>query len=112
MDQQGKGVRSAASQKLADAIAHLSKEFRQQLPQRIERARELLARAPDPAARSEREELQRLMHTLSGSAATFGHPQLGDAARALELHLNAGAAADWARAAELFAHVEDAAQLP
>jgi HPt (histidine-containing phosphotransfer) domain-containing protein len=58
-------------------LAALFSEFRASLPAKLERI-ESLAAAGDLKA------LERELHTLGGSAGTFGLPQVGAAARAAE----------------------------
>lgn len=69
-------------------------EYRRDLPQTIARIDSLLARARFP-------ELRRALHTLAGSAGTYGLPRVGQAAAAAEAHLEAGAPSDAGRRAEL-----------
>ena len=52
-------------------------EYRSAVPQRLARMEELLGANRVP-------ELRRELHSLSGSAGTFGLPELGDAARVAE----------------------------
>jgi HPt (histidine-containing phosphotransfer) domain-containing protein len=64
--------------------------FAQRLVSRVERMRSAWAIfensvAPAPQAQ---EDLFHEAHSLAGSAATFGHPELGEAARALELKVD------------------------
>lgn len=70
-------------------------EYRTGLPQKLARLDELLAagRLPD---------LGRELHTLAGSAGTFGLPKVGEAARAAETYLlGCGGKLDPAQRAEL-----------
>jgi HPt (histidine-containing phosphotransfer) domain-containing protein len=55
-------------------------EYRRDVPKKIERLQELSSNGRLP-------ELLRELHTLAGSAGTFGLPGLGAAARAAETHL-------------------------
>jgi HPt (histidine-containing phosphotransfer) domain-containing protein len=70
-------------------------EYRRDLPQTLARIEALVADG-------RRRELALALHTLAGSAGTFGLPRLGEAARAAEEHLaRCGAALDSAQRAEL-----------
>ena len=66
-------------------LAALNDKFAAGLPDTLSRLGALRAAldpaAPDAAAASR---LYKILHTLAGSAATFGHPLLGDEARRLE----------------------------
>jgi HPt (histidine-containing phosphotransfer) domain-containing protein len=76
-------------------LEELAAEYRSALPRRLARLEEL-------AAGARREELARELHSLAGSAGTFGLPRLGEAARAAEAHLDGcGARLDEAQRAEL-----------
>jgi periplasmic divalent cation tolerance protein len=79
----------------AAQLAELRDLFRPRLAERvgeIEAAWEALRAAPEPALESLRR-LHRLAHSLAGAAGTFGFPAVGNAARALERHLQSAAAA-------------------
>jgi HPt (histidine-containing phosphotransfer) domain-containing protein len=69
-------------------------EYRRDLPQTLARIESLLAAGRLP-------ELRRAVHTLAGSAGTYGLPELGQAAAAAEAHLDAGLPLDAGRRAEL-----------
>jgi chemotaxis protein histidine kinase CheA len=63
----------------------LCRDWRRQLPQRLQEIQARLAAcraAPDDA--DGLRELHRLLHTLAGSAGTFGLDALGEQARAIE----------------------------
>ena len=74
-------------------------EYRRDLPQAIARIDSLLAGGRF-------EELRRALHTLAGSAGTYGLPKVGRAAAAAEAHLEADLPLDAARRAELDQLVE------
>jgi HPt (histidine-containing phosphotransfer) domain-containing protein len=81
-------------------------EYRRDLPQTLERIDSLLAGARFA-------ELRRALHTLAGSAGTYGLPRVGQAAAAAEAHLEADLPLDAARRAELerlVARVKDEAR--
>jgi HPt (histidine-containing phosphotransfer) domain-containing protein len=65
----------------------LRAEYRADLPRRLARIEAL-------AAAASRAELARELHSLAGSAATFGLPRVGDAARAAEEHVSRFGAGD------------------
>lgn len=69
-------------------------EYRRDLPQTIERIDSLLAGASFS-------ELRRALHTLAGTAGTYGLPRVGQAAAAAEAYLEAGVPLETARRAEL-----------
>jgi HPt (histidine-containing phosphotransfer) domain-containing protein len=72
-----------------ERFAALEREWKQQLPAKLHDAqRRLQACRADPADSLELEELHRLLHTLAGSAGTFGLRELGSAARAIEHELD------------------------
>ncbi|WP_020652058.1 Hpt domain-containing protein [Massilia niastensis] len=90
-----------ADQHFFARLAALNEKFADGLPATLDRlaglAAELDKEAPAPAAA----ELQAVLHTIAGSAATFGFRGLGQQARTLEQRLrvlttfDAVAAADW-----------------
>jgi HPt (histidine-containing phosphotransfer) domain-containing protein len=69
-------------------------EYRRDLPQTLERIDSLLAGARFA-------ELRRALHTLAGSAGTYGLPRVGQAAAEAEAYLEAGVPLEAARRAEL-----------
>ena len=69
-------------------------EYRRDLPRRLERLEAMLAGG-------RLVELRRALHTLAGSAGTYGLPRVGQAAAAAEACLEAGLPLDTARRAEL-----------
>lgn len=78
-----------------DEIDELIAEYRRDVPKKLERIEALAAARRLP-------ELGRELHTLAGSAGTFGLKQLGAAARAAENHLDScGASLDAGQRAEL-----------
>ena len=106
-------MRHGADKGFFSQLASFNDSFSSRLPATLERmgavAAALDPRAPAAAA----DELQAMLHTVAGSAATFGYRGLGHHARALEQRLrvlmtfDAVAASDWAMwVAELEAFVE------
>jgi two-component system, OmpR family, response regulator len=77
-----------------DTLTELRREYRHGLPLKVGRI-EVLAKslAPGLPQRASFDELRRLAHTMAGAAPSFGLPQVGAAARALEEALTALAAA-------------------
>ena len=69
-------------------------EYRRDLPQTLARIEALLAGGRFT-------ELRRALHTLAGSAGTYGLPRVGQAAAAAEAHLEADLPLDAVRRAEL-----------
>lgn len=70
-------------------------EYREELPQKLARLESLLAGARFA-------ELTRALHTLAGSAGTFGLPRVSEAAGAAEAYLaSCGASPDAGQRAEL-----------
>jgi HPt (histidine-containing phosphotransfer) domain-containing protein len=79
------GDREALAQLLAEAKA----EYRRTLPGKLAQIESLwFARINGTLPPEEFAGLQRLVHTIAGSAKTFGLPAVGDAARALELAIS------------------------
>jgi HPt (histidine-containing phosphotransfer) domain-containing protein len=78
-----------------DELDALLAEYRREVPKKIDRLGELLSTGRLP-------EVLRELHTLAGSAGTFGLPRLGVAARAAETHLiSCGTHLDGMQRAEL-----------
>lgn len=76
-------------------IDQMIAEYRRDVPKKLERIEALAAAQRLP-------ELRRELHTLAGSAGTFGLKRLGAAARAAETHLDScGAGLDAGQRAEL-----------
>lgn len=96
---------------LSEAIRALGQLFISRLPVKlaeIEAASQRLLNAPDD--RDAQTLLHRVLHTMAGSAGTFGFPQIGDRARDLELKLKTlmtGAASDVVVSAEFFHELQD-----
>ena len=80
-----KDAGGAAALDADDTLTELRKEYRHGLPLKVGRM-EVLAKtlAPGLPKRSEYEELKRLAHSMAGAAPTFGLPEVGAAAKALE----------------------------
>jgi len=63
-------------------------QYRRELPGKVARiAAQWRELATGPADAARREELERLIHGLSGSGAVFGLPGIGEAAKAMELQV-------------------------
>lgn len=78
-----------------DELDALLAEYRRDVPKKIARLQELSSNERLP-------EVLRELHTLAGSAGTFGLPRLGAAARAAETHLvSCGTRLDGVQRAEL-----------
>jgi periplasmic divalent cation tolerance protein len=106
---------SAGAQDLSldNTLNELRKEYRNGLALKLGRV-EALARtlAPGLPKRAEFDELRRLAHSMAGAAPSFGLPEVGAAARALEEALNALGAApqgDLAKAQSLVTALRGAA---
>lgn len=108
-----------ADQQFFARLAALNDRFAISLPATLDRlaglAKQLDLAAPAPAAT----ELQAILHTVAGSAVTFGFRGLGQRARALEQRLRvlqtfeSVAAADWlAWLSELCEFIADARRDP
>jgi HPt (histidine-containing phosphotransfer) domain-containing protein len=94
-------MRSAADQQFFSRLASANDSFAGRLPSTLARLAELGA-ALDPAhPAAVANELQAMLHTVAGSAVTFGYRGLGQHARALEQRLrvlmtfDAVAHSDW-----------------
>ncbi|MGX9219188.1 Hpt domain-containing protein [Massilia varians] len=92
----------AADQQFFSRLATANAGFASRLPATLERIR-LLGAGIDPAQpAAAAAELQAMLHTMAGSAVTFGYRGLGQHARLLEQRLRvltafeAVAASDWA----------------
>ena len=84
------GIPPGGSAAFQEALKKLAVEFEQSLPQRMASASELLRQCRErPLDGAPLEELHRMMHTMAGSAATFGRQQLGSLAREIEFMLAA-----------------------
>lgn len=64
-------------------LDELRAEYRAELPAKLAHLKALLAR-------NQMKELQRALHTLAGSAGTFGLPAVGEAAREAEACCGSG----------------------
>lgn len=98
---------------LDNTLNELRKEYRNGLAHKVGRV-EALARtlAPGLPRRAEFDELRRLAHSMAGAAPSFGLPEVGTAARALEKALDALGAApqsDQTEAKSLVAALRSAA---
>jgi chemotaxis protein histidine kinase CheA len=68
----------------------ICREFRKALPEKIAQIEGLCAECDQTPATADRlRELKRVLHSLAGSARTFGVAGVGEAARAAEQALNA-----------------------
>jgi HPt (histidine-containing phosphotransfer) domain-containing protein len=75
---------------LQQALDLFRSQFAEHLPARLAEARAALdAWRTEPGSDERLRALHRVLHRLAGSAGTFGMPALGDAARAIELQLDA-----------------------
>lgn len=77
---------------LETALAALRQRFVGELPARLGALRQALAAldgAPRDGLEPDRQTARRTAHSLAGAGGTFGFPALGEAARALELRLDA-----------------------
>lgn len=92
----------AADQQFFSRLASANAGFASRLPATLERLAALGAQLDPAQPASTAAELQATLHTVAGSAATFGYRGLGQHARALEQRLrvlttfDAVAASDWA----------------
>lgn len=74
-----------AAASFPEKFAALAQAWRAQLPQRLHEAQhKVQALRADPSDDASLQELHRILHTVAGSAGTFGMPDLGTAARAAE----------------------------
>jgi len=75
-------------QKLGKEFQELRDEYRRGMPEKLERVEKLWAIvSASKSAGRPLLELCRELHTVAGSAGTFGLPELGEAALAAETHL-------------------------
>jgi HPt (histidine-containing phosphotransfer) domain-containing protein len=92
----------AADQQFFSRLASANASFDSRLPATLDRLGALGAQLDPVAPAATASELQAMLHTLAGSAVTFGYRGLGQHARALEQRLRvltafeAVAASDWA----------------
>ncbi|TFY96702.1 Hpt domain-containing protein [Ramlibacter humi] len=74
-----------AAASFPEKFAALAQAWRAQLPQRLHEAQHRLqALRADPSDGASLQELHRILHTLAGSAGTFGMPDVSIAAKAAE----------------------------
>jgi HPt (histidine-containing phosphotransfer) domain-containing protein len=86
---QGPPPSAPAVPSFQERFAAIEREWKQQLPARLQDARSRLdACRLAPEDRPALEGLHRVLHTLAGSAGTFGLGELGEGARAIELELD------------------------
>jgi HPt (histidine-containing phosphotransfer) domain-containing protein len=92
----------AADQQFFSRLASANASFASRLPATLERLAALGAQLDPAQPAATAAELQAMLHTVAGSAVTFGYRSLGQHARALEQRLRvlttfeAVAASDWA----------------
>jgi HPt (histidine-containing phosphotransfer) domain-containing protein len=73
---------------LQEAMQRFQQEFAQQLPARLQEARQLLdACRASPGNEERLRELHRCVHKLAGSAGTFGMREMSQQARVIEEQL-------------------------
>ncbi|MBR7746451.1 diguanylate cyclase [Undibacterium baiyunense] len=81
---------SERDQELNDALQALAQLYIAKLPAKLEEMRLTCQRfESDPTNRENYTSLHRQLHTMAGSAGTFGFPEMGDNARQLEIKLKA-----------------------
>lgn len=109
----------AADQQFFSRLASAGASFDSGLPATLERLGALGAQLDPAAPARAADELQAMLHTLAGSAVTFGYRSLGQHARALEQRLrvlqtfDTVAASNWAAwLAELGQFIEAARRDP
>ena len=109
----------AADQQFFSRLASANATFASRLPATLERLAALGAQLDPLQPAATAAELQAMLHTVAGSAVTFGYRGLGQHARALEQRLrvlttfDAVAAGDWAAwVGELQGFVEAARRDP
>lgn len=79
------------NESLERELEALRAEYRASLGPRIARLRALIAEAAGGESAARMSELRRELHTIAGSAKTFGLPAATNAARAAETYLQARA---------------------
>jgi HPt (histidine-containing phosphotransfer) domain-containing protein len=103
-------------QRLGREFDELRAEYRSEMPAKLARLDALWSRvAAGTADDAERAELRRALHTIAGSASSFGLPEIGDAARAAENFLESTSdlgAEQRAEFARLLGELRSAAQPP
>ena len=81
-------------QRLGHEFQELRAEYRRGIPAKLDRLEALWSLILKEIADDERlKQLRRELHTIAGSAGTFGLPHVGDAARAAETCLGTAAGA-------------------
>lgn len=106
----------AADQQFFSRLASASAGFDSRLPATLERLAQLGATLDPAAPAATAGELQAMLHTMAGSALTFGYRGLGQHARALEQRLrvlttfDAVAVRDWAAWLDELGRFVDAAR--
>ena len=84
------GVLMNAEKRFEQQLKAFCREFRKALPEKIAHIEGLCAECDQTPASADRlRELKRALHSLAGSARTFGVDGVGEAARAAEQALNA-----------------------
>lgn len=98
--------------RMAETLARVAAEFRQELPGRMDQARSHLHACLDtPGSDASLRDLLLLLHSLAGTAGTLGLGEVGDASRACERMTQAlcqqadRTVADFARLQECVAHL-------
>ena len=77
----------AVSQKTENALQELFRRYAEQLPESIGEIEDLWAKVASGADMAALKSLHRALHSIAGSGETFGFPQVGSRARAMELAL-------------------------
>ena len=103
---------------LAAELAKLSDEYRLTLARRLDALDAIaVVLGAEPAGADRLRELRRALHSISGSAKTFGLPQVSEAARAAEALIapwcdghETPRAADWAALKDLLSALRRAAE--
>ena len=103
-------------QRLGREFDELRAEYRSEMPAKLARLDALWSRVTSGnAGVEELAELRRALHTIAGSAGSFGLPEIGDAARAAENFLESTSdlgAEQRAEFARLLGELRSAAQPP
>lgn len=103
-------------QKLGKEFEELRNEYRRGMPEKLERVQKLWAIvSTSKSVGRPLQELCRELHTIAGSAGTFGLPQLSEAALAAQTHLIASATvgeAERRQMARLLAELKNASLPP
>ena len=103
-------------QRLGKEFDALRAEYRSEMPAKLQRLDALWSRVASGSAGAEEvTELRRALHTIAGSAGSFGLPEIGGAARAAEDFLESTSklsAEQRAEFARLLGEIRSAAQPP